>query len=175
MSLNYSFIDTFKLFLNSFKYPIFYALIISISILMILIYKNRNKKIIKYIITAVNVLIIICVNYYYFSNLISFEFSNPINNIYFYFFNTFIYLVLFSISMYFLKIKKIYFIIYGLSLVNILYSLFMTHYVKNIVIITIGNIFPMIKFGNIIYIVFYVLLTKQVIDVIIKASFKGVK
>ena len=53
------------------------------------------------------------------------------------------------------KYKKTNYIIYGLSLINLLFSLFMTHYLNNVTLIVIGNIYPMIKFGNIIYIVYY--------------------
>ena len=56
------------------------------------------------------------------------------------------------------KYKKTNYVIYGLSLIFILFSLFMTHYLSNITLIVIGNIYPMIKFGNIIYISYYILL-----------------
>lgn len=175
MSLSLNLIETFKLLINSFKYAIFDTLLISITILIILAIKNKDKKVLKYIITIINIVLIIIINYYYFKNILSFKFSNPINNIYFYFFNTCLYLILFSLMLLKFKIKNTYLIIYGISLVNILFSLFMTHYLNNIVIITISNIYPMIKFGNIIYFIFYVLLTKKVFDAIIKSSFKGVK
>ena len=52
--------------------------------------------------------------------------------------------------------RKINYIFYGLVLINLLYSLFMTYYLSGIELIVIGNIFPMIKFGNIIYLIYYI-------------------
>jgi len=56
------------------------------------------------------------------------------------------------------KYKKTNYIIYGISLINLLFAIFMTHYLNNQTLIVIGNIFPMIKFGNIIYILYYIFL-----------------
>ena len=69
-----------------------------------------------------------------------------------------IYLIIMSLISFNTKYKKINYIIYGLSLIFILFSLFMTHYLSNNTLIVIGNIYPMIKFGNIIYISYYLLL-----------------
>ena len=60
-----------------------------------------------------------------------------------------------SIMTFKIKYKKTNYIIYGLSLILLLFSLFMTHYLGNNTLIVIGNIYPMIKFGNIIYFVYY--------------------
>ena len=157
MSLNYNIIETFKLLLKSFKYDIFIALIIGMIILVILLMLNKNNKKINYLISVINLILIIIISIYYIKDIISFKFSNPINNIYFYFFNSIIYLIIMSIVLN-NKYKKINYIIYGLSLINLLFALFMTHYLNNQTLIVIGNIFPMIKFGNIIYIIYYIFL-----------------
>ena len=157
MSLNYNIIETFKLLLKSFKYDIFIALIIGMIILVILFILNKNNKKINYLIYIINLILIIIIFIYYIKDIISFKFSNPINNIYFYFFNSIIYLIIMSIVLN-NKYKKINYIIYGLSLINLLFALFMTHYLNNQTLIVIGNIFPMIKFGNIIYIIYYIFL-----------------
>ena len=158
MSLNYNIIDTFKLLKDSFKYNIFYSIIIVSILLVMILILNKDKKITRYLVLGINILLIILIGYYYIKNILTFKFSNLINNIYFYFFNTIIYLIIISIMNFKTKYKKTNYVFYGLSLINILYSIFMTHYLSNINLIVIGNIFPMIKFGNILYFVYYILL-----------------
>ena len=158
MSLNYNFIETLKLLLKSFKYEVMIAIIISSIILTIMLILNRDNKKTKYIVSTINFVLIIIISIYYIKDIIKFNFTNPINNIYFYFFNSIIYLILMCIITFKTKYKKTNYIIYGLSLINLLFSLFMTHYLSNSTLIVIGNIYPMIKFGNIIYIVYYIML-----------------
>ena len=158
MSLNYNIVETLKLLINAFKYDIFLAIIISSILFLIVLIINKDKKIIKYIILVVNVLLIILIGYYYIKDILTFRFSNPINNMYFYFFNSVIYLIVMAIVAFKTVYKKTNYIFYCISLINLLYSLFITYYLGNINLIVIGNIFPMIKFGNIIYFVYYILL-----------------
>ena len=134
------------------------AIILSCIILVIMLILNKDNKKTKYIVSTINFVLIIIISIYYIKDIIKFNFDNPLNNIYFYFFNSIIYLILMSVITFKTKYKKINYIIYGLSLINILFSLFMTHYLSNSTLIVIGNIYPMIKFGNIIYIVYYILL-----------------
>lgn len=157
MSLNYNILETFKLLLNAFKYDVFIALIIGMIILVILLILNKNNKKINYLIYSINLILIVIISVYYIKDIISFNFNNPINNIYFYFSNSIIYLIIMSIVLN-NKYKKINYIIYGISLINLLFSLFITYYLNNQTLIVIGNIFPMIKFGNIIYISYYIFL-----------------
>lgn len=158
MSLNYNFIETLKLLLDSLKYGVMIAIIISMIIFVILLIIHKENKKTNYIVSIINSLLIIIISIYYIKDIIKFNFSNPINNIYFYFFNTIIYLTIMGIVSFKIKYKKTNYIIYGLSLTFILFSLFMTHYLSNTTLIVIGNIYPMIKFGNIIYIVYYIFL-----------------
>ena len=158
MSLNYNIIDTLKLLKNAFKYNIFYSIIISCILLVILLILNKDKKLTNYIVTGINIILISIICYYYISSIMTFKFNNFVNNMYFYFFNSIIYLIIMTIINFKTKYKKINYIFYGISLINILYSLFMTHYLGNIPLIVIGNIFPMIKIGNIIYFIYYILL-----------------
>ena len=157
MSLNYNFIETVKLLLDSFKYEVMIAIIISMIIFVILLIINKENKKTNYIVSIINLLLIIIISIYYIKDIIKFNFSNPINNIYFYFFNSIIYLIIMSIISFKTRYKKANYIIYGISLIFILFSLFMTHYLSNSTLIVIGNIYPMIKFGNIIYIIYYLL------------------
>ncbi len=170
MSLNYNTIDTLKLLLNSFKYNIFISIVIGSIIFIIIITLNKKSKIVKYLVGILNVILIFLILYYYLKHILSFKFENPINNIYFYFFNSVIYLFIVSIINFKFNKTVINNVFYGMSLINILFSLFMTYYLNNIDIIVIGNIFPMIKFGNIIYIVYYVFLFVCIINKYKKSS-----
>lgn len=174
MSLSYSFIDTLKLLSQAFKYDIFIAIILSSIILTIILIINKDRKIINYIVAFINIVLIIDISYYYLNSILTFKFSNPINNIYFYFFNNIIYLIIMTIFTFKSK-KNINFVFYGLSLINILFSLFMTYYLSNVTLVVIGNIYPMIKFGNIIYIVYYVYIFIRLIKkyVIVRRNLKS--
>lgn len=164
MSLNYNFINTLKLLYDSLKYSIMIALIISMIISVILLILNKDNKKTNYIVFVINLILISIIFIYYIKDIVTFKFNDPINNIYFYFFNSIIYLIVFSIMTFKTKYKKTNYIIYGISLVWLLFSLFMTHYLNNQTLIVIGNIYPMIKFGNIIYIVYYLLVCISFFD-----------
>ncbi len=160
MSLNYNIIETCKLVPLIFKYPYTYSILVATLLLNIIFILNKDKKIIKYLILIINTLTLILIFKFYIGDILKFNFLNPINNIYFYFFNTIIYLIIFSIKN---KYKLYDFVFYTIFLINILFSLFMTHYLNNKTIIVIGNIFPIIKFGNILYIIYYILLISKLI------------
>lgn len=157
MSLNYNIIDTIKLLGQALKYNMFIAIIVSSILFTILLIINKDKKIINYIIIFINLILIVLIGYYYIDNIISFKFRGLINNMYFYFFNCILYLIIMIIINFKSKYKVINYIFYGLSLINIMFSLFITYYLNNVDLIVIGNIFPMIKFGNIIYMNYYLL------------------
>ena len=156
MSLNYGIIDTIKLFYPIIKSSMFIAIILGVVILSI-IYLLNNKAM-KYISLVLCILGVGLIIYYYFGDIISFKFKNPLNNIYFYFFNSIICLIISTIMFFKNKYKTINYIFYCLIIINLSYSLFMTHYLYNYTLVVIGNIFPMIKFGNIIYICYYLFL-----------------
>ncbi len=168
MSLNYSVIEAIKLLPNAFKYNVFIAIIISGIILNVIFYINRNKKIVKYLTLLINLIILLFIIYFYIKDIFTFNFNNPINNIYFYFFNTIVYIIIFSIK---LKYNIVDYIFYLAFLINILFSIFMTHYLNNVTIIVIGNIFPMIKFGNIFYFIYYLILLLRIIINKLKRAF----
>lgn len=163
MSLNYNIIDSFKLLINSFKHTFFIFSILVVLIYMFIIIFNRNRKISKTIVLSINIILIIIILYYYLISILSFKFNNPLNNIYFYFLNSIIYLIINII----IKCKRNYnifeYVIYGISLVFIIFSCFITKYLSNVNILVIGNIYPMIKLGNIIYIIYYIYLIIKLI------------
>ena len=154
MSLNYNLIDTIKLIELVIKNKMFISILISISILSIIFY--INKKYLKWLILTINIVLLFGVCYYYLFDIISLNFNNPINNIYVYFLNTILFITIFSVLLFINKVSKIDFIFYYITLINIIYSLFITYYFKNYTIIVIGNIFPIIKFGNLLYVLYYI-------------------
>ncbi|MBR6689958.1 MAG: hypothetical protein IKL65_01335 [Bacilli bacterium] len=158
MSLNYNITETFKLLLKAFKYDIFLAIIISSILFVIILIFNKNNKKFNYILLVINVLLIGLICYFYIGQILTFKFTNPMNNMYFYFFNSIMYLIITTLVNFKTKYRNINYVFYGLVLINLLYSLFMTHYLNNIDLIVIGNIFPMIKFGNIVYLLYYIFL-----------------
>ena len=162
MSLNYNIIETLKLLSKAFKYNIFISIIISSILFIIVLIMNKDKKIFNYIILSINAVLIIFIGCYYIKSIITFKFSNPINNMYFYFFNSIVYLTIMTIFNFKNKYKNLNYIFYGLILINLLYSLFMTHYLNDVELIVIGNIFPMIKFGNLIYLIYYIFIIMSI-------------
>lgn len=168
MSLNYNLIETFKLLLNSLQYNVMISIIISLIIIIGLLIINKDNKKTNYIVLSINIVLIIIILIYYLKDILTLKFNNPINNIYFYFFNSIIYLIIMSVFCFRSIHKKTNYIFYGLSLINLLFALFMTYYLNNQTLIVIGNIYPMIKLGNIIYIIYYIF-------VIISSCIKKIK
>lgn len=158
MSLNYGIIDTFKLLSVVIKNSMFIAIVLGVIILTIIFILDKNKSFFKHMILTLSIFHIVIIVYYYFNSFLSLRFSNPINNIYFYFLSSIIYLIIVTIMFYKKKYYNLNYAFYSISLINLSYSLFITHYMNNETLIVIGNIFPMIKFGNIIYIIYYIFL-----------------
>ena len=164
MNLDYSFSKTIKLLMDALQNNMFISIIISSILITLLFIINKDRKYTKYINLFINVILTIIILYFYFNDFIKLEFNNPLGNINFYFLNSIVFLIVNTINT-FKSNKKINYIFYGLVLINLLYSLYFTYRFDNNTLIVIGNIYPMIKFGNIIYIVYYllnlVLLTKK--------------
>ena len=173
MSLNYNFIETLKLLLTSLEYEIMLAIIVSMIIYITLLIINKDNKKTNYIVSIINFILIIIICIYYIKDIIKFNFKNPLNNIYFYFFNSIVYLIIISIILFKSKYKRVNYIAYGISLIFLLFSIFMTHYLSNITIVVIGNIYPMIKFGNVIYIIHYIFMCITFVNLQIHKEYKN--
>ena len=156
MSLKYNIFETIKLLDTVLKNSMFIAIILSVVLLGIIFFINRKSKLNFKIILSINILLIIAIGYYYIKDIITFKFQNSINNIYFYFFNSIIFLLLITFEFYKKNQNKKSYVFYLISLINLLYSLYMTKYLYNNDLLVIANIFPMIKFGNIIYFIYYI-------------------
>ena len=154
MYLDYSIIETLNLLISSILEHTMMWIIIVCSLIYGFIL-HINSRVSKYLILIVNLLLIFLILYYYhnylFSKLIFIHFNH---NIFFYFLSSIIYLI--TVCILLTKEKKIYIIHYIFILILLLYSLFITHLVHNIPLITIGNIYPMIVIGNYLYFGYYI-------------------
>ena len=169
MNINYSLKDIFKILGNAFSFNIFITIIISSLIYIILLFINNKRKYTNKIFIIINAILIIIISIFYLKGIVRFNFSKPIKNIYFYFFNSIIYLIIISIFNKRIKIKYkiISYIFYFVVLINLLYSLFMTIYLNNFTELITINIYPMILIGNITCFIYYIFtitlfLTKKV-------------
>lgn len=159
MYLNYNLWKTFNLFLESIKDHTMMKIIIVCSLLYgIILYINKNNRKINYLILFVNMITLILIIYYYHNHLVSTVIFNYfIHNIYFYFLNSIVYLMIITFILYKHK-SKLLIIHYIINIIFISFSLFITSYVHNIPLITIGNIYPMIVFGNYLYFLLYLII-----------------
>lgn len=136
------------------NYPIYIFIIISSLVLSILLLKK--SKIIKCVLFSMNIfiitLIIVNYNYHLFNANI---FAHFINNIYFYFLSSIIFVIINTIMIIKDKQYKINVIYYTVSLVFILYSLFITYYLENNHYLILYNIYAEITLGNFLYLSYY--------------------
>lgn len=171
MSINYNLSKTFSLFLDNLKYNVMISIIIS-SIILFLICLF-NKKMGKYLIIIINCVVLFLICKYYSKDIIKFEFENPFNNIYFYMFNSIVFITLISIKSILNKLTIYDYIFNSIFLIFISFALFMTHYLSNITYLIIFNIYPSIKFGNALMIAYYIVfLTNICYHAIIKSISK---
>ena len=171
MSLNYNIIDTLKMFVDCLRYNVMISIIISSIILCILCI--LNKKVGKYLIIIINIIILFFIGKYYIKEILSFNYSNPINNIYFYLFNSIIFICIFSIETIFNSLDNYDYIFNSTFYIFILFMLFMTNYLNNMTVIVLYNTYPIIKFGNILMLIYYMtVLTKIGYHAIIKTVSK---
>ena len=172
MSLDYGIGEALKLFSNCLKYDVIYSIIISSIVLLVICI--MNKKVGKFLILIINVILLFLIGKYYFKDIISLNFSNPINNIYFYYFNGILFIIILSIQALLDKLETYDYIFNTIFLIFMAFSLFMTNYLFNATYIVIYNIFPMVKFGNILILIYYVtILTKIGYHVILKKTSRG--
>ncbi len=155
MYLNYSIGKTFSLLLDTLSHFMMWIIIISVFILSIILYVNKDNSKVKYLLYVINLLLIGLIVYFYHNNLLSnLTFKHITHNLYFYFLNIICYLIFFSIYIY-KNVNKYIIIHYLIQLIFLIYALFMTSYVYNIHLIVIGNIYPMIVYGNYLCFIFY--------------------
>ena len=157
MYLNYSISHLLNLFLrNISKYTIYPFIIISSIILLFILLKNKDSYS-KYIIIAIDIILsfIIVVNYKY--NLFStLTFKYFYHNLYFYFLNSLIFMIVNLVLVLKNKYLKLNIYFYILQIIFLLFSLFMTYYLKNAHLLIIGNIYSEITIGNYIYFIYYI-------------------
>lgn len=157
-------------------YTMMKIFIICSLILGIILFVNYKNKKINYLISFINISLIMMIIYYYHNYLISnLTFINIMHNIYFYYLNSIIYLIVLSICFYkFNKFRPFFIVVYIISLILLSFSLFMTSYAHNINLIVIGNIYPMIVYGNYLYLILYVFVLIIFIKKIISKNNKDI-
>ena len=104
MSINYSLNKAFSLLLDTLKYNAMISIIISSIALFIICIVNN--KVGKYLILIINVVILFLIGKYYIADIIKFDFIDPLNNIYFYLFNSIVFILLISIQALLNKLDK---------------------------------------------------------------------
>ncbi len=159
MYLNYSISHLFNLFIrNISKYTIYPFIVISCVILLFILLKNKDSYS-KCIIIVIDIILsfIIIVNYKY--NLLStLTFKCFYHNLYFYFLNSLIFMIVNLVFILKNKYLKINIYFYAIQMIFLLFSLFMTYYLKNAYLLIIGNIYPEITIGNYIYFIYYIVI-----------------
>lgn len=155
MYLNYDLSKFISLFLSQFNYPIYIVLLL-VSFIFASLYIYTKSKVLNVLVLFINIFFLFLICKYYYSNLFSLDnFNYFVHNMYFYFFNSIVFLILNFFCLMYGKYTKIYIIFYCISIIFLGFSLFMTHYLYNNHLIILGNIYPGIILGNITYFLFY--------------------
>lgn len=157
-SYNFSVSDAFNLYIKMFTNISALVLIAAVVIIYcVILLVNIKKSSMNYIFIIFNILVLLFLIANYgndtLNNIDSFFDTNILKNIYFYYFNSMIYLCM-STSI--LKSKRIEdsikstsIFLYGITLINLLATLYMSYIVHNEALYVIGNTYPMYFFGNI--------------------------
>lgn len=161
--LNYSLNKILLLLIAQFKIDSFLSIIIASILFGIVLWINRNSKLANYLFISINTVLICFILYLYFDSIISFNFNYPLKNINVYFLNSIICLILTIFNKRVTK-NKMVLLFYIIIIIGIVYSLYMTIYLKNVNIIVIGNILPEIFFGNILIVISYIYSFKYIFD-----------
>ena len=98
MYLNYNVNTLINLLFDIFNYKIFIYIICASLILLLLCILNANNKLLYFFIIIINFLLVFLIIYYYNTNLFNIKIFNRFNhNMYFYFLNSIIFLILINI------------------------------------------------------------------------------
>ena len=169
MYINHSINYLFSSLVDSiFDYPIYIFIIISSIVLLILLFSKSN--LIKYLMLFINIIIIIIILVNYNSHLIdTYIFKHFIHNIYFYFLNSIVFMIINTISIFKNAYYKTNIVFYSMHLIFSLFSIFMTYYLSNNHYLIIYNIYSEIVLGNVLYFLYYlycivVLLLKKIFN-----------
>ena len=153
-SVNFLFSSLIDSILN---YKIYIFIIIN-SIILLILLLNRSK-IIKYIVLCINIIICILILINYNHHLVNINIFNHFNhNIYFYFLNSLVFLIIITYMIFKDKYYKLNSTIYIFCLSFLSFSLFITYYLSNNHYLIIYNVYPEIVLGNIIYITYYLVI-----------------
>ncbi len=164
---NYSISNALELYTkmaNNFSTFSIFAIVCLIFITIILInIDNKNTNFLYYALNLILIGIIIWTHgLNIINNLDSFLNINLYKNIYFYLANMVLSLIIItkvlSSNRNPKELKYIICFFYYLLLTNLLFMLYISNYLKNIMLFVIGNTYPMVYFGNILAFIMYIML-----------------
>lgn len=132
-------------------------------IFVTLVIVNIDNKKADFIFYGLNITLIGIIIYTYglkiLDNIDSFINLDLYKNIYFYLTNMIISLLLISRVYSSKRIEKVFkrivMIFYYLTIVNLLFMIYISNYLQNVMIYVVGNTYPMVYFGNIISFILY--------------------
>lgn len=152
---------------NIANYQVYIFIIISAILLLLVLLFNRIWA--KYIVLSLDVIISFIIVSKYGANLIRFtNFKYFYHNMYFYFLNSIIFMIINLIIIFKNKLFKTSIITYCISFIFLSFSLFMTYYLYNTHILILGNIYAEYTLGNYIYFVYYIIIISLFVKNMIK-------
>ena len=163
------------------NYPAFYYVLLATVIFGVLIYINLDLKISFYI-TLLSSIALTCLTFYFrglemFNHLDSIFTWYFYQNIYFYYWNMIIAFIVMHTVLNSSKQTKCTKVIilptYVILLTNLIFSFYITGSMRNMYLLVLGNISPMIAVGNLIALIMYIYLIVLRIRVFIKQKQSG--
>lgn len=148
------------------NYPIIVYIVVASLVLAVLVLINANSPT-AYKLTFVSLIAAVIGIFVFrkmdmFNQITSVFNINFYRNIFFYYWNVIVGLLLMHMTIHNTKkthlTKFIAMMFFSLSISNLIFSLYMSHIVGNELIMVIGNIAPMIVVGNILIFIFYLYL-----------------
>lgn len=176
-SLGYTFREAIDLYFKTISnYHSFYTILLAIVILGFVLIANMNGKNNIVVTTILNVISMFLIFYYFgfeiIDNLDSCFNHDFLNNICLYFVNSIIALIAASITITSLRIdytsRFVLMVMYCLLLGNLLYSLYITYTINANLLVTLGNIAPMIHVGNLLSFMIYIYII--IVNIVAKLS-----
>lgn len=157
MYLNYSIAKLFSLLIrNIIHYKIYIFIIISSLVLMFTLL--FNKKLAKYVILGIDIILSFIIVVKYGNNLLRISnFKYFYHNMYFYFFNSIIFMIINLIMIFKNKLLNTSIIFFSISFIFLAFCLFMTYYLYNTHILLLGNIYSEYVIGNYLYFIYYII------------------
>lgn len=164
---NYSLTNALDLYMKmTTSFSTFFVFAVVCLIFVGIITFNLKTKNTNFLFLALNIILIGIILWTHGINIInnidSFFTVNLYKNVYFYLANMVLSLIIISkilsSNRSSISIKYIVCLFYYLLLTNLLFMLYISNYLKNIMLLVVGNTYPMVYFGNMIAFLMYIVL-----------------